>query len=94
MLRKILLSIVVFVGLNLLIAACAPQTIEVTRIIEREAEPVEVEVTRVVEGEAVEVEVTRIVEETVEEVVEVTPTPIGGELILYACLFEPDRLEE
>lgn len=38
-----------------------------------------------------EVEVTRQVE--VEREVAVTPTPIGGELVLYACLFEPDRLQ-
>jgi iron(III) transport system substrate-binding protein len=25
--------------------------------------------------------------------VQVTPTPIGGELILYACLFDPDKLQ-
>ncbi len=25
--------------------------------------------------------------------VAVTPTPIGGELVLYACLFDPDKLE-
>jgi iron(III) transport system substrate-binding protein len=34
-----------------------------------------------------QVEVTRQVE------VQITPTPIGGELILYACLFDPDKLE-
>jgi iron(III) transport system substrate-binding protein len=77
----------------LFLVACAPQTVEVTRVIEVPAEPVEV--TRVVEGEAVEV--TRVVEVEatveVELMVEVTPTPIGGELILYACLFDPDRLE-
>ncbi len=91
--RKIWLFVLVLVGLSMVVAACAPQTIEVTRIIEQAAEPVEVVVTRLVEGEVVEVEVTRVVEETVEQVVEVTPTPIGGELILYACLFEPERLE-
>lgn len=37
-----------------------------------------------------EVVVTQEVE--VERQVAVTPTPIGGELTLYACLFEPDRL--
>jgi len=36
-------------------------------------------------------EVTKEVE--VEKVVEVTPAPIGGELVLYACLFDPDKLE-
>jgi iron(III) transport system substrate-binding protein len=41
------------------------------------------------------VEVPRevVVTQEVERVVEVTPTPIGGELILYACLFDPDKLE-
>jgi iron(III) transport system substrate-binding protein len=42
----------------------------------------------------------QIVKETVvvtqevekEVMVEVTPEPIGGELILYACLFDPDKL--
>lgn len=91
--RKILLSVLILVGLMMFIAACSPQTIEVTRIVEQAAEPVEVVVTRLVEGEVVEVEVTRVVEETVEQVVEVTPTPIGGELVLYACLFDPDKLE-
>ena len=91
--RKILIFVVVFTALSMLIAACSPQTIEVTRIIEQAGEQVEVVVTRLVEGEMVEVEVTRVVEETVEQVVEVTPTPIGGELILYACLFDPDKLE-
>ncbi len=45
--------------------------------------------TVVVESEVevpVEVEVTREVEVVVE------PTPIGGELTLYACLFDPDKL--
>lgn len=78
-----------------LLVACAPQTIEVTRVVEVQGEAVEV--TRVVEVGGEVVEVTRVVEvlETVEvqQIVEVTPTPIGGELILYACLFDPDKLE-
>ena len=89
MFRKLFL-ISVLLALFLL-PACGPQTIEVTRVVEVSEQ---VEVTRVVEGEAVEV--TRVVEVEVEGeevVVEVTPTPIGGELILYACLFDPDRLE-
>jgi len=92
-------KIAILILLALLLAACGGQgLVEVTRIVEVEGEAVEV--TRVVEGEAVEV--TRVVEvegeamevtRVVEEMVEVTPTPIGGELILYACLFDPDKLE-
>jgi iron(III) transport system substrate-binding protein len=90
MLRKqlvvsILLLLVLFLG------ACTPRTIEVTRVIEMPGATVEV--IRELPGDVVEV--TRIVEvegQTVERVVEVTPTPIGGELILYACLFDPDKL--
>jgi iron(III) transport system substrate-binding protein len=80
----------------LFIAACQPETIEVTRVVEVEGETMEV--TRVVEVEGETMEVTRIVEVEGEPVevevpVEVTPTPIGGELVLYACLFDPDKLE-
>jgi iron(III) transport system substrate-binding protein len=69
---------------SLFLAACAPPTPivqEVTRVVV-ETQQVEVEVTS-----QVEVEVTREVQ------VEITPEPIGGELILYACLFDPDKLE-
>lgn len=38
-----------------------------------------------------EVQVTEVVE--VEKVVEGTPEPIGGDLVLYACLFDPDKLQ-
>ena len=38
-----------------------------------------------------EVQVTEVVE--VEKVVERTPEPIGGDLVLYACLFDPDKLQ-
>jgi iron(III) transport system substrate-binding protein len=92
-------KIAILILLALLLAACGGQDlVEVTRIVEVQGETMEV--TRVVEGEAVEV--TRVVEvegeavevtRVVEEMVEVTPTPIGGELILYACLFDPDKLE-
>jgi iron(III) transport system substrate-binding protein len=67
---------------SLLLAACAPpepQVRIVTEVVERE-----VVVTQ---------EVERVVTQEVERVVEVTPTPIGGELTLYACLFDPDKLE-
>ena len=73
--RKRIFMFVVFALLGLLLlAACQPQTVEVTRVVEVAGETVtetvveEVEVTRVVEGEVVtetiteEVEVTRVVE--------------------------------
>ena len=50
--------------------------------------PTPLVITKEVEKEVV---VTKEVE--VEKVVEVTPTPIGGELILYACLLDPDKLQ-
>ncbi len=34
-----------------------------------------------------------VVTQEVQQIVEVTPTPIGGELTLYACLFDPDKLQ-
>lgn len=90
--RRIFLGSLALSLLALLVVACAPQTIEVTRIVEQPGE--QVEVTRVVELPGEEVEVTRVIELEGEQVeVAVTPTPIGGELILYACLFDPDRLE-
>ena len=64
---------------TVILVACQPQTVEVTRVVtetetvvETVTEQVEVEVTRVVEGEVVtetvieEVEVTRVVETEVE----------------------------
>ena len=64
---------------SLLIAACQPQTVEVTRVVEQE-----VEVTRVVESETeVQVEVTRVVEVEGEAEV-ITQRGAGGTLnILY-----------
>ncbi len=47
---------------SLILTACAPEEVEVTRVVQEE---VEVEVTRVVE-QTVEMEVTRVVEESVE----------------------------
>jgi peptide/nickel transport system substrate-binding protein len=64
---KTLLLVTVAVLATLLLAACQPQAVEVTRVI-TETVTEEIEVTRVVEGEVVtetvteEVEVTRIVE--------------------------------
>lgn len=49
--------------------------------------PPEPEIREVVVTKEVQVEVE------VPVVQEVTPEPIGGELILYACLFDPDKLE-
>lgn len=78
--RKILLTLSLL-ALGLLAAACQPQTVEVTRVVEQE---VEVEVTRVVEQEVeTEVEVTRVVEVEGETEV-ITQRGIGGPLnILY-----------
>src|SRR3970282_1498420 len=47
--------------------------------------------TPIVQTVEVPQEVTQIVE--VEREVAVTPTPIGGQLTLYACLFDPDKLQ-
>ena len=43
--------------------------------------------------EEVETEVVVTQEAEVEEFTEATPTPIGGELILYACLLDLDKLQ-
>ncbi len=59
--KKLRLLLLTAVGM-LVIAACQPQTVEVTRVVEVAGD--QVEVTRVVEveGDSVEVEVTRVVE--------------------------------
>jgi iron(III) transport system substrate-binding protein len=85
---KALRIVSAFLLFALALAACAPPT-PITQIITQEV-PVtqqvvvtsQVEVTREVE---VEVEVT--------QQVLITPTPIGGQLVLYACLFDPDKLQ-
>jgi multiple sugar transport system substrate-binding protein len=65
--RKLLTIVLVLLAATAVLAACAPQTVEVTRVV-TETVTEEVEVTRVVEGEVVtetiteEVEVTRVVE--------------------------------
>lgn len=75
---KLLVPVVVFGAL--ILAACAtPTPIVQERVVTQE---VEVVVTQEV-----------VVTEQVETVVEVTPTPIGGDLVLYACLFDPDKLQ-
>jgi peptide/nickel transport system substrate-binding protein len=77
--RKNLILLTMFALASLVIAACQPQTVEVTRVVEQE-----VEVTRVVETETeVEVEVTRVIEVEGETEV-ITQRGIGGPLnILY-----------
>ncbi len=86
--RSKLLLIALLLASVFVLASCATPTPEVRIVTEQVVvtEQVEVIVTQ-----EVEVIVTEQVE--VETVVEVTPTPIGGELILYACLFDPDKLE-
>ncbi len=70
----------------LVLAACATPTPEVRVVTEQVIVTQEVQVV-------VTQEVERVVTQEVERVVEVTPTPIGGELVLYACLFDPDKLQ-
>jgi len=72
------------VAATLILAACATPTPIV--------QEVQVEVTREVEVEK-EVVVTQEVEVEVEveKEVQVTPTPIGGDLILYGCMFDPEE---
>jgi iron(III) transport system substrate-binding protein len=85
----------------LIVVACGATPTPIVRevvvtqevVVEKEVEvvvtqEVEVEVEKIVEvTKEIEVEVEKIVE------VQVTPTPIGGELILYACLFDPDKIQ-
>ena len=82
--RTVMLTLALL--LAVVLAACAqptPTVKEVTKVVTQEVEKeVQVEVTK-------EVQVTQ----EVEKVVEVTPEPIGGELVLYACLFDPDKLQ-
>lgn len=89
-------------GLGLLlalIAACTPQEVEVTRVVEVESDPevVEVEVTRVIEvegdPEVVEVEVTRVVEAEAE--MEANPERViegveeGAEIVFWTWFLSP-----
>lgn len=80
--KAIKFALFIIIG-ALVLAACAPPPEPEVRIVTQE---VEVIVTQEVEKEVV-------VTQEVEKVVEVTPTPIGGQLTLYACLFDPDKLE-
>jgi iron(III) transport system substrate-binding protein len=80
----------VFSVLFIILASCATPTPEIREVVVTQ----EVEVIKEVEVEVVkEVEVEVVKEVEVEKVIEVTPQPIGGDLILYACLFDPDKLE-
>jgi iron(III) transport system substrate-binding protein len=81
------------VVLSLVLVACgpAPTPLVITKEVEKQ-----VVVTKEVEKQVVvtkEVEKEVVVTQEVEKVVEVTPTPIGGQLVLYACLFDPDKLQ-
>jgi len=73
---KKLIIFLVFSVLLITIVSCAAPTPEVREVIVTK----EVEVIK-----EVEVEVEKVVE------VEVTPQPIGGELILYGCMFDPEE---
>jgi len=84
--KFLIISLVVLLGA--VVAACATPTPEV-RIVTQEVEVIVTQEVEVVVTQEVEVVVTQ----EVEVVVEVTPQPIGGELVLYACLFDPDKLE-
>ena len=70
--HKIFSLLILLIVAGLLLVACQPEEVEVTRVVtETETITEEVEVTRIVEGEVVtevqEVEVTRVVEVPVEE---------------------------
>jgi iron(III) transport system substrate-binding protein len=92
---KMFKPLLILVAVSLLLAACGPTPTPL--VITKEVEK-EVVVTKEVQVEkevvvTKEVEKEVVVTKEVEKVVEVTPTPIGGELILYACLFDPDKLQ-
>ena len=83
---KTLRRLLTIVTVTLMLASCATPT-PIVQTVE-----VPVEVTREVEVKTeVEVEVTREVKVETEVQVAVTPAPIGGELILYGCMFDPEE---
>ena len=92
--KKILILSLVLASI-LLLAACQPEEVEVTRVVtETKTETVteEVEVTRIVEGEVVtemqEVEVTRVVESVIE-------VPAEEKTLTFSSrLFSPAREQE
>ncbi len=79
----------------LVLVACEPETIEVTKIVEVEKEVVVTEIVEV-EGKETVVEVTKIVVEKEEVIVEVTPEPevegpkVGGAGDVYRMAFLSD----
>lgn len=87
--KRVSWSVVGLLLLMLVLVACQPQTVEVTRVVQatsESSEPVEVEVTRVVEQEVeVPVEVTRVVEVPVEG----EGAPLGSEERPIKVLFVP-----
>lgn len=93
MLKKHFVRVLMLTVGAMILAACQPQVVEVTRVV---TETEQVEVTRVVtetvieEGE--EVEVTRVVTEEVEVEVEVTAVPEQEQEVIYALYQEPQIL--
>jgi ABC-type transport system substrate-binding protein len=84
------LVVVVGIALLLALAACTPQTVEVTRVVEVAGEPETVEVTRIIEVEGETVVETEMVEVT--RVVEVeAPREPAGTLIV-ALPLDPNSL--
>jgi iron(III) transport system substrate-binding protein len=81
--KRLKIGLAIVIG-GLIFAACATPTPIVQEVIVTQ----EVVVTQ-------EVIVTQevVVTEQVETIMEVTPTPIAGDLVLYACLFDPDKLQ-
>lgn len=81
---KRLYTVFAFFILAAILAACATPTAEVRYITQEVVKTQEVFITQ---------EVVKTQEVVVTQQVEVTPKPIGGDLVLYACLFDPDKLE-
>ncbi|MEW5988012.1 MAG: ABC transporter substrate-binding protein [Chloroflexota bacterium] len=81
--RKMLFFVAALALLVLALAACQPQTIEVTRVVEV---PQEVVVTQVVTEAGEQVEVTRVVEVVVEPTAPPPPTAGEGETLRIAMI--------
>ena len=84
--RKVLMIVVV--ALLLALAACQPQVVEVTRVVEQAGQPEMVEVTRIVEVEGESVVETETVEVT--RVVEAPPEPEGT--LIVALPLDPNSI--